>query len=177
MTRTFLCLLRAVNVGGRKLVMADLRTAAARAGFTDLRTYIQSGNLIFSHEGSEVEAEQAIEALIEREFGLHAPAIVRAADQFARIAAANPFPEAEPRMLHLCLTKQPPHPDTAERLVARARAGERIAIAGGAVWIDFGTGGVGTSKLVPALLDKAAGSPLTARNWNTVQTLIGLAAA
>lgn len=176
MGNMFICLLRAVNVGGRKLVMADLRAAAEKAGFADFRTYIQSGNLVFRHGGSEADVETALEKLIEEEFGLKAPAIVRSARHFAEIADTNPFPDAEAKMLHLCLTKQPPSPAAREALAARAQTGERIALAGGAIWIDFGSSGVGNSKLTPVLLDKAAGSTLTARNWNTVQKLIAMAA-
>jgi uncharacterized protein (DUF1697 family) len=131
---------------------------------------------VFSHDGKEADAEAAVEKLIEDEFGLKAPAIVRSARHFAEIADANPFPNALAKMLHLCLTKQPPSPAAPEALAARAEPGERIAIAGGAIWIDFGIGGVGNSKLTPVLLDKAAGSTLTARNWNTVQKLIAMAA-
>ncbi|MDO6416902.1 DUF1697 domain-containing protein [Sphingomonas sp. BIUV-7] len=171
MAETFICLLRAVNVGGRKLVMADLRAAAEAAGFEAFRTYIQSGNLLFSAKGNEAEAEDAIEALIETAFGLKVIALVRSARHFAEIAEANPFPEALPNQLHLCLTKHPPYSDASATLAARALAGERIALAGGALWIDFARG-VGNSKLTPPLLDKAAGSTLTARNWNTVQKLI-----
>jgi uncharacterized protein (DUF1697 family) len=175
MAESFIALVRAVNVGGRKLIMADLREAALKAGFADFRTYIQSGNLVFTRDGSEAEAEAAIEALILDAFGLKAIAMVRSARHFSEIAAANPFPDAEPTKLHLCLTKHAPNPDTPQTLAARAVADERIALAGGAVWIDF-AGGVGSSKLVPAVLDKAAGSTVTARNWNTVQKLIEMTA-
>lgn len=174
MPDTFICLLRAVNVGGRKLIMADLRAAAVKAGIADFRTYIQSGNLIFSADGTEAEAEAAIEALVEEASGLKAIAIVRSAARFAQIAAANPFPEAASNMLHLCLTKFPPNADAAERMAPRALGGERVAVTDSAIWIDF-AGGVGTSKLTPATLDKAAGSTLTARNWNTVRKLVEMA--
>jgi uncharacterized protein (DUF1697 family) len=174
MAETFIALLRAINVGGRKLIMADLREAATKAGFADFRTYIQSGNLVFTRDGSEAEAEAAIEALILDAFGLKAIAMVRSARNFAEIAAANPFPDADPKKLHLCLSKHAPNPETPEMLAPRAVAGERIALAGGAVWIDF-AGGVGDSKLLPAMLDKAAGSSVTARNWNSVQKLIEMA--
>ena len=173
--KRFILLLRAVNVGGRKLEMKPLREAAQANGFPDLVTYIQSGNLIFSADGDEAEVETKIEALIDEEFGLKAIAIARTADHFERIASANPFPDAVPKLLHLCLSKHPAKPDCAVLLGERARDGERIAMAGGEVWIDFADSGVARSKLTPSAIDKAAGSTATARNWNTVRKLIELA--
>jgi len=155
--RRFILLLRAINVGGRKLEMKPLRDAAQANGFPDLVTYIQSGNLIFTAKGDEARVESAIEALIAGEFGLEAIAIARTAEHFARIAAANPFPDAEPRLLHLCLAKAKPAAGTAEALAARAQGGERIAVAGGELWIDFADSGVARSKLTPGAIDKAAG--------------------
>jgi len=174
MTR-FILLLRAVNVGGRKLEMKPLREVAQANGFPDLATYIQSGNLIFSAEGDEATVEAAIESLIEKHFGLKAIAIARAADHFAKIAAANPFPAALPKLLHLCLSKKSPKSESADLLTERAKDGEKVKLAGGELWIDFADSGVARSKLTPAAIDKAAGSTVTARNWNTVQKLIELA--
>lgn len=174
MTR-FIVLLRGINVNGRSLAMAELRAAAREGGFPDCVTYIQSGNLVLSGDGDAGEIERAIEALIEARFGMKVEAIARSAAEFERIAGTNPFPEAAPNQLHLGLTKRPVQADTAETLAARATLGEEIAVAGGALWINF-VGGAGASKLTPAALDKAAGSTLTARNWNTVRKLIAMTA-
>lgn len=176
MAKCFIVLLRAVNVGGRKLIMADLRAAAEARGIKDFRTYIQSGNLLLTSDGDEAVVEAEIETLIEQEFGLKAIALARTADHFATIAAANPFPDAVAKALHLCLTKRPPADGADAAIQARAQHGECLKIAGGALWIDFAEG-VADSKLLPAFLDKAAGSTVTARNWNTVQKLIAMADA
>ncbi len=173
MTR-FIVLLRGINVNGRSLPMAELRQAARDGGFPDCVTYIQSGNLVLSAEGEALEVEAAIESLIERHFGMTVEAIARSAADYAGIAESNPFPDAVPKALHLCLTKRPLKADVVEALAERATHGERMASAGGALWIDFAEG-VADSKITPAAMDKAAGSTLTARNWNTVQKLIGLA--
>ena len=175
MTR-FVILLRAVNVGGRSLPMAALRDAARAEGFADIQTYIQSGNIVLSSDADAEAVEGAIEAIIHRGFGLRAEAIARSAERFAAVTAANPFPDGEPKRLHLCLAKRPPDPAATVRLAERARHGERVAIGGGELWIDF-AGGVGDSKLAPAVLDKAAGSTVTARNWNTVQKLVAMTKA
>jgi uncharacterized protein (DUF1697 family) len=172
-----IALLRAVNVGGRKLPMAELRALCAELGWTDVETYIQSGNVVFTAPGRGEETERALEEAIRRKFGMDVPVMVRTASQWAGYVAANPFPRAaedEPNRLQLLVSKEPLKPDAAEKLVERALAGEAVKSAGGALWFHF-PGGVGTSKLVPALIDKAAGSPSTSRNWRTVLKLLEMA--
>ncbi|MEA3018061.1 MAG: hypothetical protein QOI38_2783 [Sphingomonadales bacterium] len=163
-------LLRAVNVGGRKLPMADLRALCAELGWTDAATYIQSGNLVFSAEGKEAELENALEKAIAGRFGLEVPAIVRSAAAWRRLAKANPFPDVaakEPNRLMLLLSKRPPATGAEDAIAAKAAAGEDARRAGEALWIHYPQG-AGTSKLTPALIDRAVGSPATQRNFNTV---------
>lgn len=168
-----IALLRAVNVGGRKLAMAELRALCGELGWEEVETYIQSGNLVFRASGKAEAHEKKLEEAIEGRFGLDVPVIVRTAAQWAALVAANPFPkvaEDEPNRLHLLVSKHAPKDDAAERLMDRARAGEVVKAAGGALWFHFPEG-VGTSKLTPAVIDKAAGSPSTSRNWRTVLKL------
>jgi uncharacterized protein (DUF1697 family) len=172
-----IALLRAVNVGGRKLPMAELRALCARLGWEDVETYIQSGNLLFRAPGEAGAIEETLEAAIKARFGMDVPVMVRTASQWAGYVAANPFPEAardEPNRLQLLVTKQAPKEDAAEKLMERALAGEAVGAAGGALWFHF-PAGVGTSKLVPTAIDKAAGSPGTSRNWRTVLKLLEMA--
>lgn len=175
METTYIVLLRAVNVGGRKVEMKRLREVCEAAGFEGARTFIQSGNIVLKSSKSAGKVEETIEALIRKEFGFDAPAIVRSAKDYAAILKHNPFPDADSKFLHLGLTKKPPNDDAVEKLAPRAVTGERMKLAGGALWIDFGANGVGNSKLMPNLLDKAVGSTLTARNWNSCQKLLAMA--
>jgi uncharacterized protein (DUF1697 family) len=172
-----IALLRGINVGGhRRVPMAELRDLALAAGLSDVGSYIQSGNLTFAAALDAAAAEAALEKAIEARFGFAVDVIVRTAAQWARYAAGSPFPDAasaRPNLLHLGLSKRPPKPDAAEKLKARAAAGERIELLGDAIWLDFGAG-VARSKLSPAAIDKAAGSPVTARNWKTVLKLAEL---
>ncbi len=81
--------------------------------------------------------------------------------------AANPFANdaaTVPKMLHLYLSRDPPKSGAVAELAQKAQAGERVVLAGGALWIDYGVNGVGNSKLTPLLIDKACGSPATGRN-------------
>ena len=176
-TRTLIVLLRAINVGGRQAPMARLRAACAAAGFARVRSYVASGNLLLDTALPAPEAEAAVEAIVARDFGFHSDAIARDLDQWRAIVATAPFAderEARARMVHLCLSKRPPAPDAAARIAEKAQAGEQVAQAGDALWVDYAEG-VGRSKLTPALLDRAAGSPVTARNWRTVLALRDLA--
>ena len=168
-----IALLRAVNVGGRKLPMADLRALCGELGWEEVETYIQSGNVVFRAKGKGGALEAQLETAIKARFGLDVPVVVRSSAQWAGYAAANPFPRAardEPNRLQLLVSKQAPNADAAEMLMERAQAGETVKAAGGALWFHFPEG-VGTSKLTPALIDKACGSPSTARNWRTVVKL------
>ena len=168
-----IALLRAVNVGGRMLPMAELRALCGELGWEEVETYIQSGNLVFSASGQPEALEAQLEAAIKDRFGLDVPTIVRTAGQWAAYVDANPFPEVareEPKRLQLLVSKRPPDGAAAAKLMERARAGEVVKAAGGALWFHF-PDGLGTSKLTPAAIDKAAGSPSTSRNWRTVVRL------
>lgn len=167
-------LLRGINVGGNKIVpMADLRGVAEKLGFERVATFIQSGNLVFSSDLKPAAAEAALETAIERRFRFPVEVVVRTEAQWRKYTAGSPFADAEterPRLLLLGLSKQRPKAGAAEALRKVAAAGERIEIRGDGIWIDYQVG-IGTSKLTPAILDRAVGSTVTARNWNTLQKL------
>ena len=166
-------LLRAVNVGGRKLPMAELRTLCAELGWTDVATYIQSGNVVFTAGGKPAELEAALEKAIAKAFGFEAPVIVRTAAEWAQLPPGNPVPKAakdEPNRLMLLLSKQPPDEGAEDVIQARAQHGEQVRRAGHVLWIHF-PGGQADSKLTPSSIDKAIGSPGTARNYNSVMKL------
>jgi uncharacterized protein (DUF1697 family) len=167
-------LLRAVNVGGRKLPMAELRLLCAELGWEDVATYIQSGNLVFSAPGKPEAIEALLEEAIRKRFGLDVPVIVRSRAEWAEYPGLNPFRQEardEPNKLHILLSKCPPAKDAAETIQARAKAGERVKRAGDALWLHYPEG-AGASKLTPALINRAIGSPGTARNHNTMMRLL-----
>lgn len=173
--KRFVALLRGINVTGRnKIPMVALKQVCAGLGWKDVATYIQSGNVGFSAPGTPAALEAALEEGIQQAFGLSIPVVVRSRDEWERIAAANPFRKAcetQAKLVMCVVGKLPLRKETVAELTPRAAAGERIERAGEALWIHFPEG-VARSKLTPASIDKAAGSPMTARNWNTVLKLL-----
>lgn len=174
---TFIILLRGVNVSGANRVpMAELKAALEKAGYANARTYLNSGNAVVEGKGTAAALEAKVEALIAKEFKVNVPVVVRTAEQWPAYVKGNPFPKGEAKAVMLGLTKSAPAATCATAIAERAAAGEQVKVVGDGVWIHFAAG-VGKSKLTPAFLDKAAGSPLTMRNWNTVQALGELAKA
>jgi uncharacterized protein (DUF1697 family) len=176
---THVALLRAVNVGGRgKVAMADLRQMLSDLGFERPQSLVQSGNLVFA---SELTGE-ALEALLEHEaetrLGLKTDVIVRTADQWAAIVAANPFAamaKGDPSHLVVMPLKTEPEPDGLGALEGWIPGPERIAAAGRDLYITY-PDGIGTSKLTGAAIERRLKTRGTARNWNTVAKLAALLA-
>ena len=165
----YVALLRAVNVGGTgKLPMRDLRTIGERCHFSDVSTFIASGNLIFRSDDSE----RAVKATLENE--LHAftgrpqVALVRSAAALAAVVDTNPFAdEAGNRVIVLFLDAPP----TADDLVAKHQVDERIQAVGREIFVAYGQG------MRESKLDLLASRHATGRNANTVTKLAQLTAA
>lgn len=157
--------------------MSELCALCAEIGYTDIQSYIQSGNLVFSTAAKPACIEIELEQAIERHFHLLIPVIVRAAVDWAAYVTGNPFPKessVEANLVMLALSKKAPKPEAVSALLARSTSGERIVQVGDALWIHF-PAGVGRSKISPVLLDRLVGSPVTMRNWRTVLKLNELA--
>ena len=157
-------LLRAVNVGGTgALPMAELRAIAAKCGFTQVRTHIASGNLLFDSPLAEPEVKAVLELALAQRAGRTTEVFVRCAAELAEIVAANPFPDANGSRHMVFFYDHAPPRD----LIAQCRdcAGERLALGARELHVDYGAG-IRTTKLkIPAKLDR------TGRNMNTVRKL------
>jgi uncharacterized protein (DUF1697 family) len=157
-------LLRAVNVGGTgKLPMSALRAMCETAGFTNVRTYIASGNVVFDADRSEAAVKAAIEPALKDYAGKSVGVMVRTGSEMAKILAGNPFASAPPnRTAAIFLDEAPP----ADALAAvTGRLDEETALGTREIYVHY-PGGMGRSKLrIPAARDG------TARNMNTVATL------
>ncbi len=174
-----IALLRAVNVAGHGLVsMATLRDLCVALGFTDAKTVLQSGNVVFS---GEARPAAKLEALIEtaalERLGLRTTVLVRTVRELTDVITRNPFPNEasrDPSRLVVVFLKSEPAPPAVDALGA-AVAGREIVRGGGRhIYITY-PDGQGRSKLTGALIEKKLGTPVTARNWNTVLKLAVLA--
>jgi len=164
---TFIALLRAVNVGGTgKLAMADLRSIAKEVGLSDVRTYIQSGNLIFSSDDA-VGARAALEKRLEDYAGKAVGVVLRTAEEMRGVWDANPFPNAEPSKVGVVFLNDTPPPDTMQ--TAKGQADEEIAVGAREVYIHFPSG-MGRSKLRLHVMSEG-----TMRNVNTIGKLAKMA--
>ncbi|MBS0295472.1 MAG: DUF1697 domain-containing protein [Proteobacteria bacterium] len=177
---THIALLRAVNVGGRKVSMAELREAiAALDGFENVRTLLQTGNLVFEASGPDAGLEQRIEDAVEATFGLRSEAMVRSASEWDEAIAANPFAKEAreiPAYTVLSALKAEPVEGGLEALRAVIPGNERVEIVGRNAYFVY-PDGQGVSKLMPAMIERRLGVRGTARNWNTVLKLQAMAAA
>lgn len=177
----YIVLLRAIGPGNT-MAMADLRAMCIGLGMEDPQTWIASGNLLVrARQGAPRRVAALIEKGIRERFpDVNTGAVVRDAKRWRAYAEANPFagdPAAIPKILHLGLANDPPRDDMLEILQTRATNGERIRLAGDALWIDYGQIGAGKSRLTPTFINKAFGSPVTQRNLNTVNKLLELVEA
>ncbi len=165
---TYIALLRAVNVGGTgKLPMADLRALCEKAGFTDVRTYIQSGNVVFSSPLPPTKALVTLEAALTKRMGKRTAVMLRTADELEAVIAANPFPDAEPSRLIVVFLSQEEPESVLDGWPIPGR--EQLALVGRELFVHYPDGQAQTKLKVP-FADQGTG-----RNLNTVRALLAMA--
>ncbi|MBU6429235.1 MAG: DUF1697 domain-containing protein [Cyanobacteria bacterium REEB65] len=175
-----IALLRGINVGGKNsLPMRDLIQLFEDLGGIDVRTYIQSGNLVFRMEGERL---LDLAALVEREiaarFGLTVPVVLRTHDDLLAIVRANPFlaEGGDSRALHVAFLADRPSFDRLATLDPQRSSPDRFAAVGTEIFLHC-PGGYGKTKLTNAYFDRQLGTTSTVRNWATVLKLVELAKA
>jgi len=167
----FIALLRAVNVGGTgKLPMSELVAMCEALGYGQVRTWIASGNVVFSSDDDAAQVKAALEAKLLAWAGKPVGVIVRTAGQMHAVLAANPFPDAAPDRTVAIFLDDAPAADCLEGI--RGRQAEEIRPGEREIYVHY-PGGMGQSKLVIP----AAAATGTARNMNTIAKLADMAAA
>lgn len=177
--KTYIALFSGINVGGNRIVkMAELRAFFEALGFTDVQSYVQSGNVVFRAQKDDAAAlAQAIENAFEAQWGFRSRIMVRDAGWFARRVAENPYPEVadEPKKLHLYVLEREPTEEEEKRLAQKCTGPEHFTVRGDAFFLKA-PNGLGRSEFAN-LIPRTLKVPGTARNWRTVLALLEMARA
>ena len=173
----WVALLRGINVGGRNTVpMAGLRALVEDAGGDAVSTYIQSGNLIFTHASRDRAAlAVTLAAAVEEGYGVKSTVVLRSFAEIAAIARAEPF-GPDNSQTHVAFLEREPDPKAVRALAELDVAPDEIVVTGSEAYLHY-PNGVSGSKLTPALLERRLGVPGTASNWRTVTQLATMASA
>ena len=168
-------LLRGINVGGKnRLPMEDLASMFREAGCNEVRTYIQSGNVVFRADPALAEdIPSLISASILSQFGYRVPVVTRTACEFQEIVQANPFAEvgAEANKLHVMFLADLPDRAHVDALDPNRSPGDEFAVLGREVFLHC-PNGVARSKLTNSYFDSSLSTTSTSRNWRTVGKLL-----
>jgi uncharacterized protein (DUF1697 family) len=177
---TYISILRGINVSGQKQVrMTDLKALYEELGFSNVITYIQSGNVIFN-SGLKVtitEISGLIEEGIMKEFGFHVPVIIRSVDELKSVILANPFVKKEgpvPAKLYITFLKNKPQTTDIDNINNTNFLPDKFIILEREVYLDC-AGGYGTTKLSNTFFENKLKVKATTRNWNTVNKLMEIA--
>ncbi len=176
---TFVVMLRSINVGGRnKVAMADLKALVTSLGFTEVATYLQSGNVVCSGRSGPQVVARTIAGGIEQTLGLSVPVIVRTDRDLAGVLRGNPLAprEDDPTKLHVTFLDRTPDRDRVEHLESEAERfhPDRLTVVGPDVFLHC-PGGYGETKLTNVFVERQLGATATTRNWRTVGALGRLA--
>jgi uncharacterized protein (DUF1697 family) len=175
----YVSLLRAVNVGGRKVAMAALRELYERLGHADVVTYVQSGNVVSRTSARRAATvEETLGAAITAEFGIEVDVLVRTPGQLRTVLDANPFLRARGapphekslKSLHVTFLAREPEPARGRDLDGSAFAPDEFRIVGREVFLTC-PGGYGHTKITNSWFERKLGVPATTRNWATVTKL------
>lgn len=170
-------LLRGINLGSRnRVAMPKLRAALIDAGFDDVRTYLQSGNVVLAGKGRADDVARKVERLIKKEFGLEIAVVARTRAQLAKVVELNPLGKVakNPKRYQVSFLKEKPAREVLRRVEEAAAPAERVVAIGREIYA-WHPEGVARSRLWTLLAGKQLGTTATARNWTTVTSLLSLA--
>jgi uncharacterized protein (DUF1697 family) len=176
----YIALLRGVNVGGKHILpMKELVALVSAYGCRDVRTYIQSGNIVFAASPDVArKLPDVLDRKIQERFGFASPVILRTTDELAQVCRNNPFlkhgaPEKE---LHVHFLTEVPTKDAIQSLDPNRSLPDAFRVIGREVYLHV-PNGMGRTKLTSTYLDSRLATVGTARNWATVNKLLEIAAS
>lgn len=174
---TQIALLRGVNLGARNRVpMADLRAHLAGLGYGDVRTLLQSGNVVLDAGAAPDRLAAELEHELADRFGVRSPVVVRTRQQLAKIVALDPLRDVvtEDKLYQVSFLSAKPAKGAIEKLAGADLEPERFVHCGREIYA-WHPGGIHSSPLARLLSDKTLGVVATARNWRTTVKLLELA--
>ena len=172
---TWICLLRAVNLGSHnKVPMAGLRDALSAHGFRDVRTYVQSGNVVLSSTvRSESKVSDAVRSVLVSEFDVDTPVLVRTPRELADVVAWDPFPEdsaSRPQHVYVVHLDAVPDVDRAASVLAQDWSPDGLALRGRELVVRYDDS-LSNSRVKQPQVLRRLGTDGTARNWRTLRAL------
>lgn len=173
-------LLRGINLGPtNRIAMPALREALGERGYENVRTYVQSGNIVLGSDETPAALADSIKGLLADRFGLDIPVVARTRDELAQVVAANPLKDVvtEPKRYQVTFLSREPSSQVTEKLQQLAADPERVVLIGREVYA-WHPDGVARSKLWNNLASRGGlGADVigTSRNWTTVTTLLEMA--
>jgi len=173
MTRK-IAVLRGINVGGkRKILMADLKSTCEDLGWSNVKTYIQSGNLIFDSDSTNIDLETQLETAIKTTFNHSVPVIVRSKNELLHSINSNPFYNKDSEIKHLYLTflKTNTKQEYLKQIVDYNFPPDQFSINGKEVYV-YCSESYHRSKLSNTFFEKNLHVTTTTRNWKTVLKLL-----
>ncbi|MGH3547539.1 MAG: DUF1697 domain-containing protein [Pseudonocardiaceae bacterium] len=183
---THVALLRGINVGGRnRVAMADLRTVVASLAHTNVTTYIQSGNVVFTSAQTDTSAiAAALQRAIAESLSVRPRVVVLSRAELSQVVRDNPYPdETNPRCLHAAFTSEQIGPDqlaavaTAQQRAIGKGSRDEATVVGRTLFLHT-PDGIGRSELAAQLARTAgplaAAGSATVRNWATVTKLLAM---
>lgn len=170
----YISMLRGVNVGGHKLIMGELKELYESLNLTHVKTYIQSGNVLFeSSETSTLNLSQKIEAEIEKVFGFHIRVFILTRDELKMVIESNPFTDDDPKKLHVTFLSDFPVEIPMQEIEKVKSKSEKFSIHQKEVYLYLPQG-YGRTKLTNNFFESKLKVRATTRNWSTVNKLYEL---
>jgi uncharacterized protein (DUF1697 family) len=174
---TQIALLRGINIGSRnRIAMPELRALLTAAGMENVRTYVQSGNVVLDSELSPEALARECEQQIAKRFDLQISVVTRTRDELAEVVARNPLGEValNPKRYQVSFLSAELDPEVVEKIAGFAAPSERFVAIGRELYA-WHPEGVARSKLWGRLAGTGLGVTATARNWTTVENLLAMA--
>lgn len=173
----YIAMLRSINVSGQKLIkMADLRESMTRMGLEDVATYVQSGNILFNTQETDLRViAERISSQIKKDFTFDVPCIVRSAEYFKKVLTNNDFLQQgrDEKRCYVTFLEEEPDPMHVQKIDSQQYAPEEFILKGDLLYF-YSPDGYGKAKMNNNFFEQKLRVKATTRNWNSVNKLYDL---